>query len=341
MANERKTENIARKHFAKFETECLIEEQKSENPKINKLLKNASKKGGGAGYPEFIISIKNHPSFLIVIECKAETSKHESSTRDKYADYAVDGVLLYSSFLSKEFDVLSIAVSGQNKEELKISHFLQLVSEHTAKEIFGDQFLDIESYLSGYLKTPQKINQDYNKLLEFSKVLNEELHTHKIAEARRCLLISGILISLENKAFKKAYEDYEPEDLAEYLVNTVSNELKKSNIQGKKLDNLKLQYSLITTETSLTGKNHVLRNMIGNIDKNINDFKKTHEYFDVLGQLYNEFLRYANKEKGLGIVLTPPHITELFAELAGVNKDSVVYDNCAGTGGFLISAWNK
>ena len=37
-------------------------------------------------------------------------------------------------------------------------------------------------------------------------------------------------------------------------------------------------------------------------------------------------------------MLTPPHITQLFVELAGVNKDSVVLDNCAGTGGFLVSA---
>jgi len=342
MANERKTENIVRRHFTKFEDSCKIEEQKSENPKINKLLQNASKRGNRAGYPEFIISSNDYPDFLIVIECKAKPSKHESVTRDKYAEYAVDGVLLYSSFLSKEFDVLSIAVSGENKTELKISHFLQLISDHKAKEIFSNQFLDYKSYIKGYLHTPQKLNQDYNKLLEFSKILNDTLHSHKIVESKRSLLISGILIALENRAFNKAYKEYDkPDDLAEYLVNTVSNELKKSNIQGNKLDNLKLQYSFIKTDTSLARGKNVLRNLIESIDKNINDFKKSHKYYDVLGQLYIEFLRYANSEKGLGIVLTPPHITELFADLADVNKDSVVYDNCAGTGGFLISAMSK
>jgi type I restriction enzyme M protein len=65
---------------------------------------------------------------------------------------------------------------------------------------------------------------------------------------------------------------------------------------------------------------------------------KTHKYFDTLGQFYIEFLRYANSDKGLGIVLTPPHITDLFSELAGVNQDSIILDNCMGTGGFLISA---
>jgi type I restriction-modification system DNA methylase subunit len=85
----------------------------------------------------------------------------------------------------------------------------------------------------------------------------------------------------------------------------------------------------------------VLKEIIDQIDENINSFIKTHKYFDVLGQLYVEFLRYANSDKGLGIVLTPPHITEFFADLARVNKNSIVYDNCAGTGGFLISAMKR
>lgn len=43
----------------------------------------------------------------------------------------------------------------------------------------------------------------------------------------------------------------------------------------------------------------------------------------------------------MGIVLTPPHITELFCELAQVNENSIVLDSCAGTGGFLISAMHE
>ena len=60
-----------------------------------------------------------------------------------------------------------------------------------------------------------------------------------------------------------------------------------------------------------------------------------------MGQFYIEFLKYANNDKGLGIVLTPPHITDFFSDLAIVNQNSVIFDNCAGTGGFLISAMKK
>ena len=107
MANETKTEAIVRDHFEKFEDILNIEEKISDNPKIDKLLKNASKRGAGKGFPEFIITYKNNPDFLIVVECKPDVLKHESPNRDKYSEYAVDGALLYSSYLSKEFDVLA------------------------------------------------------------------------------------------------------------------------------------------------------------------------------------------------------------------------------------------
>lgn len=342
MASERKTENIVRKHFTKFENECLIEEQKSENPKIDKLLKNASKKGGGAGYPEFIISQQKNPDFIIEIECKANIAKHKSSKLDKYDKYAVDGALLYASFLSKEFDVLAIGVSGQNLKELKVSHYLCLKGEKKPVTIFGNKLLSIESYINGYLKSEEKRRQDYDAILDFSRELNVELHHHKIPEKHRALLISSILIALDDRAFRKAYKEYEkPEELTKFLVDTVSNVLRKANILEKNLKNLNIQFSFIRTDTSLSTRQSVLRNLIDSIDKHINTFIKTHKYYDVLGELYIEFLRYANSDKGLGVVLTPHHITELFCELAGVNKNSVVYDNCAGTGGFLISALRK
>ena len=342
MANERKTEIITRDHFSKFLDSIYIEEQRSDHPKIDKLLKSASKKGGGKGYPEFIISYKTNPDLLIVIECKADVTKHESKDHDKYADFSVDGVLLYASYLSKGFDVLAIAVSGETKQSLKVSHFLHLRDQKKATLIFGDKFLSVDDYLNGYLKSPEKFRQDYNSLLDFTKQLNEKLHTYKIPEKDRALLISCIIIALENDAFKKSYRFHNtPKELADNLVQTVLNELRKANIKDEKLENLSIQFSFIRTDMTLSRKQGALKEIIDEIDENINVFIKTHRYFDVLGQLYIEFLRYANSDKGLGIVLTPPHITELFADLAQVNKNSIAYDNCTGTGGFLISAMQK
>jgi type I restriction enzyme M protein len=342
MANEKKTERIVYSHFEKSNDIIHIEEQSSDISKIDKLLKTASKKGMGKGRPEFLITYNKNADLLIVIECKAEVTKHESANRDKFADFAVDGVLLYASYLSKDFDVLAIAVSGETKQQLKVSHFLHLKNERRPTDIFGDKLLSAQDYLDGYLKSPEKFRQDYNTLLEFTKRLNEKLHTYKILESQRSLLISCILIALEDDAFKTSYtKKNTPKSLADFLTKTVSEKLEEANISGKKLDNLNIQFGFIKTDTSLSTKDKILKELIDEIDENINQFIKTHEYFDVLGQLYIEFLRYANSDKGLGIVLTPPHITDLFAELAQVNKNSIAFDNCTGTGGFLISAMKK
>ncbi|MGD0337373.1 MAG: N-6 DNA methylase [Bacteroidota bacterium] len=339
--NERKTENIVRKHFEKF-SDIFIEEKKSDNIKVNKLLKHASKKGEGCGYPEFIITYINNYEFLIVVECKSNIKKHESKTGDKYADFAVDGVKLYASFLAKEFDVLAIAVSGEKQSELKISHFLFLKGKTIPTQIFSNKLLDTKSYLDGYTKSPEKFRQDYETLLLFSKDLNEDLHAKKVTESNRSLLISGILIALENEAFRSSYKQHKkPKNLADNLVETVTAELKNANLKLDNLENLKTAYSFIKTHTSLSGERDVLVKLIESIDTNVNKFIKTHKYFDVLGQFYIEFLQYANSDKGLGIVITPPHITELFSLIADVNKDSIVYDNCTGTSGFLISAMNQ
>ncbi|HRI29394.1 MAG TPA: N-6 DNA methylase, partial [Chitinophagales bacterium] len=209
-------------------------------------------------------------------------------------------------------------------------------------EIFGDKLLPIPDYLNGYLKSPLKFRQDYNTLVTFTKTLNEKLHNYKILESQRSLLISCILIALEDAAFRASYaKKTTPKSLADFLTATVLEKLEEAHISGKKLENLSIQFSFIKTDTSLSTKDKVLKEIIDEIDANINQFIKTHEYFDVLGQLYIEFLRYANSDKGLGIVLTPPHITELFADLAQVNQNTVALDNCTGTGGFLIAAMRK
>ena len=59
---------------------------------------------------------------------------------------------------------------------------------------------------------------------------------------------------------------------------------------------------------------------------------------DVLGQFYEQFLKYANDAKEIGIVLTPRHITKWAVEMLSVSKDDIVFDPACGTGGFLVSA---
>ena len=343
MGQEWKTANIVREHFNQFLSELQIEEKSSSNPRIDKLLKSASKHGDGKGFPDFLISFKTNHDLLIAVECKSSVHKHRSSTLTEYRDYAVDGALLYASHLSKQFDVWAVGVSGVDRIEMKVSHFLYLKDETSPQEIpQNDYLLSVEDYLNQYITNPVKYQQDYESLLVTVRELNENLHANKIVGSNRSILISMILIALEREPFRNAYAaENNPQQLAKMVEDTAVSQLNEANIPTKRLEVLKQQFGFLKTETVLTTKDGELINLIQKIDDEINSFAKTHKYRDVLGNLYVEFLRYANNDKGLGIVLTPPHITEFFTDLVNVGKNDIVYDNCVGTGGFLISSMKK
>ena len=104
MANERVTEELVRGWLrdAGYYTDpnCWVDEQRPRSQAVASLLKTAGKRGhGGIGSPEFIITTPAMPDLVFIVECKAETKKHESIGLDRPADYAVDGVLHYAKFL--------------------------------------------------------------------------------------------------------------------------------------------------------------------------------------------------------------------------------------------------
>ena len=340
--NERKTENLVRKHFEKYDPEIKIEEQMSDSPRIQKLLSSASKSGTGIGRPDFIIQFNDKPDFIAVVECKPDIQRHESSARDQYADYAVDGALLYASYLSADFDVLAIGVSGMTEESLKVSHFLQLKGDKNAELKFSNDLLSPQDYINGYINDNRKYKNDYESLLAFAKSLNYQLHTNRVSESNRSLLISAILIALERESFKQSYKvEKDSSQLSLQIINTVKAQLQDSGIRQDRLDVLVDKFNFLIHETMLQQNEGELSRIIEAVDTEVNSFRQNHEYRDVLSDLYIEFLQYANSDKGLGIVLTPPHITSFFAKLAQVNRNSVVYDNCVGTGGFLIAAMKE
>src|SRR4051794_39135968 len=84
MANERVTENLVRDRLRQLGyydsgNTVKVDEQKSGIEAVTRLLKQASKAGGGGkGAPEFIISDASSPDFLVIVECKADTKDHAS-----------------------------------------------------------------------------------------------------------------------------------------------------------------------------------------------------------------------------------------------------------------------
>ena len=344
MANERKTEDLVERRLRRlgyYETEAkiVVEKQSSDVPRIRKLLERASKAGKGAGRPEFLIRSAAYPDLIIVIECKASTRKHASATLAQYADFAVDGALLYASHLAREYDVIAIGVSGETEQTLRLSHYLHLRGNDRAVEYTSDDVVSFEDYYEGLLTSDVKFRQDYGALLDYSRALNNTLQAKKILEAQRGFLISGILIALQNKAFRQSFEAHgTAKQLASGLLESIRVEFENARLAPERHENLVQAFAFIKEAPVLISDRDFILSLIKGIDDNVNAFMRTHKFFDTIGEFYIEFLRYANNDKGLGIVLTPHHIADLFVRLADVNKSTVVYDNCCGTAGLLVAA---
>jgi type I restriction-modification system DNA methylase subunit len=215
------------------------------------------------------------------------------------------------------------------------------------ERIFGNRLITFDDILAGLKQDKAKKKEKYEELLEYSQLLNEQLHKLKIKEDKRSLLVSGALIALGNKDFYRDYAGISSNKiLSNTLVVTIKEQLRTEELQGDKIDRLMENYNFIATHPSLTRNQtskelKTLKELIDDIDENINGYVRTYKYYDILGQFYIEFLRYSNSDKGLGIVLTPPHITDFFTDIVDIKTDDVVLDNCTGTGGFLVSSMKK
>lgn len=348
--------------------EIIVEyRDKTENKLLNKQLSNASKKGDKQGIPDFMIRSRKHSNLVFLIECKSDLNFHESKNRNMPVTYAVDGVLWYSSFVSKEFDVISIALSG-NIDDYKVSSYLQLRGTDKCEEVKSQELLTYENYVDLVVESDVAFNRDYETLLSYAKKLNSDLHKLKIKESKRALLISGILIALQNESFRISFHTHvTPTSLISALINSISTQLRLDRKKDKNSDVVLGSFEFLKNNRTFTEELEIivesnvkqpdgstkkesiksrkglwaLIQTIFSIRDNVYNFLEKYKYVDTLSQFYIEFLRYANTDKGLGIVLTPIHIARLFVKMAGVNKDSVVLDNAAGTGGFLIAAMGE
>jgi len=359
MANERITEDIVRQHFkddALF-TSVKFEEQKSSNKLITELLKGKSKSGGsGDGRPEFIISFPTNSNYIIVVECKAKTSNHESKDRNVPKDFAVDGVLHYAEALKRDFNVLAIAVSGEDDIELLVSHFYWKKGNSNYAELSDTKLLAIDDYLQVF-EDQFFISDFYTRDIAYkAQELNEEFHLRSITEDKRCTMVSGMLLALINDDFRENYVS-EPtiHDLGQSMLAAIDA------VIDDEQDMVRNKSALIKEFSSLLNEPLFAFETINNTDTHkVEDTLQTAKGFiaylgkyvfplikhsnigyDVLGRFYVEFIRYAQSQQKQGLVLTPAHITELFCDLADLRLNDIIYDPCCGTGGFLVAAMQR
>ena len=350
--NQLRLKNYVDGNFNELDEKIKIWVKKSSNQKINNLLSKASKRGTGEkGFPEYLIYDEKE-KIVIVIENKKDLKKHFYEKADeKISEYAVNGALWYASFLKEEFNIIAIGISGNSTEELKIDSFAWRKGVETFTNLNLHEISEIKTYRD-IINRSLKVSKSRNSLIELNEKaveINEFLRNILgVIEHERLYVVGSILFALEDPVFKISYGQINSDnDLAVFIFQTIERKIKGSKLEEKELITAELKPVLIGLKDSVKEKvkeiypNGALLELVKNVDNILFDFYKNSE-LDMISTFFNVFLSYSTSGgSDLGIVLTPSHITSLFCDLAGFNIDSKVLDICAGTGGFLTSAWKK
>ena len=368
MASERLTEDLTQKEmdFSLGKNPWGVVYPQSDASNINGDLREALVRAGGKpkicdlnqydcggkgiGKPEFVITFDKVRDTVIVVECKASLKKHESDNWNQPEAFAVDGALYYAKFIKDYFNVIAIAVSGTSTDNYKVSTFDWRKGQERPQELSKgkDVLYAPENYLRMVKgeKVSKKVSID--EIRKLALVMHDNLRILKITEKDKPVFIAGILIALKDDDFVNNYQNQNSfRSLMSLLKDAIITVLDNSDIRQDKINDIKKHFEKIGKDGKIKdiplNEDNSLLWYISELDKKI---KPMMDYadsaIDALGIFYHEFVKYSGGDgKGLGIVLTPQHLTEFMCDLAGVNKNSKVVDICCGSGAFLVSAMSK
>ena len=245
---------------------------------------------------------------------------------------------------------MAVAVSGEDPDRMKTSVYYWRKNEPVYEET---PYREIDKF-SRYDGDFERAGIAPPALRSYAHRLHNRIRGKaKLKEAEKPLFVGAILLALSEKNFRVQYGAIEsPRRLARQIIGAIDDKFKEAGMGEDRRNALVDQFRFISSKPKLLHKaecprgdsrhNSLLHEFVADIDNAIGDIPLIAEHQDVMGGFYNEFIRYTGGDgRGLGIVLTPGHITELFVELAGVHKNSKVLDICMGTGGFLVAAMSK
>jgi type I restriction-modification system DNA methylase subunit len=314
------------------------------------VLDDYSQGGNGKAKPEYIITFNKQPKTIIVVECKKAASKHISEKLDRPKDYAVDGALYYAKFLKDDYNVIALGVSGTKKDNIKANayYWQKGHDEYTELKKARDILYEPENYLRLVSGEAVKKAVSIEEIQELALEMHESLRALAVTERAKPVFIAGILIALKDEDFVKEYANLVSFlSLLNRLQYAISNVLENSDVRKDKIKDIKSHFDRIgrieKLKSTPLGHYNSLSWYIEELEKKIKpmlDFADN--TIDALGIFYHEFVKYSGGDgSGLGIVLTPQHLTEFMCDLAEVNKNSKVVDICCGSGTFLVTAMSK
>lgn len=288
--------------------------------------------GLGLTRPDFVVCIGGLP--VLVIETKNESNKIDS---------ALSEAIEYCETINREsrYSVcIAIGVAGEENTGYAIEvrfkkdlNWIPLTSRDFEITTIPSK-MEIEAALSAADGTTDVQVPSVSEFIESAIELSKILRLAKVEAPLRPKVIGALTLAMYqgnidtsrerplesiNSLLSQAIN--ESVDLSEQKKLTLTEAL---TLQGADYDRLSPQIARIV---------HLLRGL------NIKAVLQTDT--DFLGLFYEAFLRYGYDNNALGIVFTPRHITRFCVDLADVSTTDMVIDLACGTGGFLVSAFDK
>lgn len=368
MAKEKETDFIIKKLLDAAGIECQAEGCAIHE--IQVALQSASKRGTGkVGFPEFV---GQSDEFIIVIEDKASTDNQvryvtddDKSTllmdKQSITNYAENGALHYALHIIKNTSfkkVLAFGCSGSDENRIIIRPIYvtpngyQLLPRVKNFELFSSE--NIRKYYRETICGEEPIERvELKTILDRAKKLHHDLWAYgQLGDTEKPLVVSAILLALQ----EEEHNNFSTESLTcddvitdgKKIFDALASHMDRVKVQPQvKKDRVLDQFRLIYNRPHLSAYNEQLgksplRYFAEYLHSQILTAICNNSPEDVLGRFYGEFIRYSGGDgQTLGVVLTPKHITSLFADLAEIRPSDIVFDPCCGTGGFLIAAMHR
>lgn len=275
-------------------------------------------------------------------------------------------------------EVIAIGIAGDSEENVALEVYYvfgSATNAHKKLETKTLDFLENEQSFDAFYQDAVLSEEDKHRILidsqatlqSYAKKLNKLMHNHNITAPQRVLYVSGMLLAmqdLEDQTGNKVDDGLTPDDLkgvqtenkrdGKLIVDQIESFLTERGIEKEKRDLMLASFGEISKDSQRDEKTvldkEVSKLIDGQASVNKQIFIFIYEYIykqidglgghiDIMGEMYSEFLKYALGDgKEIGIVLTPPYVTKMMAQILGIGKDNKVMDLATGSAGFLISA---
>lgn len=371
MDNEKATDQFVRDLLRKIGVDRPWEQDGGPEWK-RKALKGGSKSlsATAEGKPEFVFVSDD---FIVVVEDKKDVQRTRHlvngivDTGFPYrTDYAINGAMHYAKAMLRNGvpysrGIFAVGIGGAEvHHEIAVVYLAQSFTKQLEDidnlDVFAADQID-EYYAVQVAGERPRAEVQLDDVRVAAERLHEGMRNYgSVENDRKAPLVSAILLALRNPYFNSdQLHSVSPRNNYQVwdgrIIYAAAEQYMRSEalMPQQKIGTLLDQFAFIKNAPQLNRSHRdlgesPLKWMTRILKKDVLGIvtDPSMSSFDVLGNFYHEFISYGGGDgSGLGIVLTPEHVTTLMAELIDVNASDYVIDPTAGTASFLIAAMQR